>query len=93
MPFLYFFQVVCTLTSSVSSVSEYERQSEEAVSRSESAMFPFGGPECEGVQSLVFFELLVTALSSGSAGPLMGLEEGLENSLSLSPGASSGFWC
>ena len=62
------------------SVSEQERESLEAVSRSESAMFPFEKPESEDVWSSVLFELPVAASSSGSDGPLMGLEEGLMDS-------------
>ena len=63
-----------------SSVSEQERQSPEAVSRSESAMFPLDDPKSEDVQSLVLFELPVTVSSSELARPLMGLEDGLEDS-------------
>ena len=74
-----------------SSVSEQERQSAEAVSRSESAMFPFDKPESEDVWSSVVFELPATTSSSASAGPLMALEEGLEGLLSLSPGAGFSF--
>ena len=64
----------------MSSVSEQERQSPEAMSRSELAMFPFDKPETEDVQSAVLFELPVTASSLGLAGSLVGLEEGLEDS-------------
>ena len=64
----------------MSIVSQQERQFLEAMSRSESAMFPFGKPESEDVWSSVLFELLATALSSGSAEPLVGLEEGLDDS-------------
>ena len=63
-----------------SSVSDQERQSPEAVSRSEPAMFPLDEPMSEDVWSLVFFELPATTSSSGSAGPLMGLEEELKDS-------------
>ena len=63
-----------------SSVSKQERQSLEAVSRSESAMFPLDKPESEDLWSPVLFELPVTASSLGLAGPLMGLKEGLEDS-------------
>ena len=75
--FLYFF---CAVHMDMSSVSEQERQSPEAVSRSESAMFPLDKPESENVWSSVLFELPVTASSSGSVGSLVGLEEGLEDS-------------
>ena len=61
-------------------VSEQERQCPEAVSRSESAMFPLDGPGSDDVWSLVFFRLPATDSSSGLTGPLMGLEEGLEDS-------------
>ena len=64
----------------ISSVSEQERQSLEAVSRSEPATFPFDEPESEDVWSSVLFELPATASSSGSVGPLVGLQEGLEGS-------------
>ena len=74
-----------------SSVSKQERQSLDAVSRSESAIFPLDKPESQDVQSSVFFRQPVTASSSGSAGPLMVLEEGLED-LFLSPRAGSSFW-
>ena len=40
----------------------------------------FDEPESEDAWSLVLFELPVTVLSSDSAGPLVGLEEGLEDS-------------
>ena len=60
--FLYFFQVVHMDTSSV---SQQERQSPEAVSRLESAMFPLDKPESENVWSQVIFELPVTTSSSG----------------------------
>ena len=63
-----------------SSVSEKERWSPEALSRSESTMFLFDEPESEDAQSSVLFDLPATASSSGSAGPLVGLEEGLEDS-------------
>ena len=43
-------------------------------------MFPFDKPESEDVWSSVLFKLLATASSSGLVGPLMGLEEGLEDS-------------
>ena len=69
---------------------EQERQSPEAMSRSESAMFPFDKPESEDVWSSVLFALPVTASSSGSAGPLVGLKERLEDSCLL-PEASSSF--
>ena len=81
-----------------SSVSEQERQSLEAMSRSESAMFPFDKPESEDVWSSVLFELPATASSSGSAGPLVGLEEGLDNpslchlGLDLVSGVKLGIW-
>ena len=73
-----------------SSVSEQDKQSVEVVSMLESTVFPFD--ESEDVQSSVLFELPATTSSSGSAGPLMELEEGLEDSLSLSPRAGPGFW-
>ena len=44
--FLYLFQAVCMDTSSV---SEQEKQSPEAVSKSESAIFPLDKPESEDV--------------------------------------------
>ena len=47
----------------ISSVSKQERQSLEAVSRLESAMFPLDDPESEDVWSLVLFELFVTTSS------------------------------
>ena len=67
------------------SVSEQERLSPEAASRSESAMFPLDNPESEDVWSPVLFGLPVTASSSGSVGFLMGLEEGLEDSCLYHP--------
>ena len=82
----------------MSSVSEQERQSLEAMCRSESAMFPFGEPESEDAQSSVLFELPMTTLSSGLAGHLVGLEKELEDSclccLELVPvsGVKSGVW-
>ena len=91
--FLYFFQVVHTDTSSV---FEQERQSPEAVSKSESAMFPLDEPESEDVWSLVLFELPAAASSSGLARALMGPEGGLEDSclhcpeLVLGSGINSG---
>ena len=60
-----------------SSVSKQERQFPEAVSRSESAMYPLDKPESEDVQSPVLFELPAAIPSSGSA--LVGLEGGLED--------------
>ena len=74
---LYIFQAVCIDTSSV---SEQEKQSPEAVSKSESAIFPLDKPESEDVQSLVLFELPVAVLSSGSVRALVGLEWGIEDS-------------
>ena len=56
-----------------SPVSEQERQSQDAVSMSESAMFPLDKPESEEVWSPVLFELPVNALSLGLAKTLMGL--------------------
>ena len=88
-------RAVCMDTSSV---SEQERQSLEAVSRSESTMLPLVEPESEDVWSLVLFELPVTASSSGSAGPLMGLEKGWRTLCLCSPepvpvsGIKSGIW-
>ena len=76
-PFLYFFQAIHM---DILSVSEQEMQSPEAVSRSDLTMFPLDKPGSEDVQSSVLFKLPVTASSSGSAGPLLGLEEGLEDS-------------
>ena len=70
---MYFFQAVHMDSSSV---SQQERQSSEAVSKSESAMFPLDEPESEYVWSPVLLELPVAALSSGSARGLMGLEGG-----------------
>ena len=77
-------------------------QAEEAVSGGcvwlESAMFPFDKPELEDVQSLVLFELPVATSSTELAGPLVGLEERLEDSclccLELVPvsGVKSGVW-
>ena len=61
-------------------VSEQERQSLEAVSMMESAMFPFEKPESEDVWSSVVFELPVTDSPSGSTRPLVGLDERLEDS-------------
>ena len=93
--FLYFFWTVGRDTSSV---SEQERQSPEAMSRWESAMFPFDGPKTEDIWSSVLSELPVTALLSGSAGPLVGLEEGLKDCClcCLEPvlvsGVKSGVW-
>ena len=63
-----------------SSVSEQERQSPEAVSRSESAMFPLDEPESEDVWSLVLFVLPAITSSLVLARPLMELVEGLEDS-------------
>ena len=74
--FLYFFWVVFTDTSSV---SEQERQSLEAVSKLQSAMFSLGDPESEDVPSPVLFELPAAASPSGLARALMGLG-GLEDS-------------
>ena len=77
---------------------QQERQSPEAVSRSESAMFPLDQPEPEDIQSSVLFELPVTASSLGSARPVMGLEEELEDSCLCKPeqvlvsGVKSGIW-
>ena len=48
-----------------SSVSEQERQSPEAVSKSESVMFPLDEPESEDVQSLVVFKLPTAIPSLG----------------------------
>ena len=61
------------------SVSEQERQSPEAVSRSESIMFPLDELESEDTWSPVHMELPAAA-SSGSAGPLVRLYEGLGDS-------------
>ena len=61
-------------------------------------MFPFDKPESEDVWSSVLFELPVTASSSGTAGPLVGLEEGMEDScpcclkLVLVSGVKLGIW-
>ena len=82
----------------MSSVSEQERQSSEAMFRSESTMFPFDEPESEDVWSSELFELPVTATSSGLAGPLVGVEEGQEDPCLcyLEPipvsGVKSGIW-
>ena len=75
--FLYFLQAAFMDTSSV---SEQERQSLAAVSRSESAKFPLNKPESEDAWSLVLLELSTTAPLSGSASPPMGLKEGLDDS-------------
>ena len=64
----------------MSSVSEQERQSPEAVSKSESAMFPLHEPDSEDVQCPVLLELPAAVPVSGSAGALMGLDGGLEDS-------------
>ena len=80
------------------SVSEQERQSWEAISRSESAMFHFDKPESKDAWSSVLLELPVTASSSGSAGHLVGLEVGLEDSclhcleLVMVSGVKLGIW-
>ena len=63
-----------------SSVSQQEKQSPEAVSKSESAMFPLDEPESEDVQSLVLFELSEAIPASGSVRVLVELEGGLEDS-------------
>ena len=61
-------------------------------------MFPFDEPESEDSQSSVLFEIPLTASSSGLVGPLVGLEEGLEDSClcHLEPvpisGVKSGIW-
>ena len=57
-------------------MSGQERQSLEAVSRSESTELPFNEMESEDIQYLVVLGLPTTVSSSGSVGPLMGLEEG-----------------
>ena len=57
----------------------------EAVSRSESAMFPLDEPESKNVWSPGLYELPATASSSGSARALMGLKEGLEDSCLCHP--------
>ena len=81
-----------------SSVSEQERQSLEAVLRSESTKFPLDKPESEDAWSTVLFQLPATAKSSGLASPPMGVEEGLEDSclccpeLVLVSGFKSGIW-
>ena len=62
------------------SVSEQERQSPEAVSRSKSAEFPLDEPESEDAWSLVLLELHATVSSSGLVSPPMGLDEGLKDS-------------
>ena len=61
-----------------SSVSEQERQSQEVISRLESATFPCD--KLESKDASVLIELPATASSSGLAGPLVGLEEVLEDS-------------
>ena len=78
----------------MSSVSKQERQSLKAVSSSESTMFAFDKPEPEDVQSSVLFELPATALSSGLAGPLVGLEDSCPCCLKLVLVSSvkSGIW-
>ena len=63
-----------------SSVSQQERQSPEAASRSKSAEFPLDELESEDAWSPVLLELPVTASSSGLASHPMGLEEGQEDS-------------
>ena len=57
-----------------------ERQSPETVSRSASAKFPLDELESEDTWSPVLLEFPVAALSLGSAGLLLGLEEELEDS-------------
>ena len=61
-------------------MSEQERQSPEAVSRLESTELPLDELESEDTQSPVLLGLPVTASLSGSAGPQVGLEEGLDDS-------------
>ena len=61
----------------ISLVSKQERQSPEAVSKSESTKFPLDELESEDAWSLVPLELPVAASSFGSASPLVGKEEGL----------------
>ena len=73
-----------------SSVSEQERQSPEAVSKSEASMFPHDEPESEDAQSLVLFELPVAVPSSGLVGALMELEGWLEYSCLHCPELVSG---
>ena len=65
-------------------MSKQERQSPEALSRSESVEFPLDKLESEDTWSPVLLEL-PAATSSGSAGPLVGLEEGLGDSCYCCP--------
>ena len=57
-------------------MSEQDKQSPEAVSKSDSAMFPLDEPESEEVQSPVLIELSVAIPSSGLVRVLVGLEGG-----------------
>ena len=81
------------------SVSEQEKQSPEVVSRSESAKLPLHEPKSWGhLVSSCSWALLTTASLLGLAGPPVGLEEGLGNSLCGCPesvlvsGVGSGVW-
>ena len=79
-------------------MSEQEKQSPEAVSRSESTELPLDELESEDTWSLVLLELPATTSSLGSASPPAGLEEGLEDShhacleTGLVSGVGSGVW-
>ena len=72
-------------------VSKQVRQSPEALSKSESAMFPLDEPESKDAWYPVLFELPTATSSSGLARTLKGLDEarGLLSSLSRT---ASGFW-
>ena len=72
--FLYFVQAILT---DISSVSKQDRQSLEAVSRPESTELPLEKLESVDTWCPVLLELPATASSLGSAGPLVGLGEGL----------------
>ena len=78
--FQYFLQAIHTDTSSV---SEHVTQSLEAVSMTESSMFPLGELESDEAWSPVLHGLSAAVLSSGSAMALVGLEWGLAGSCSL----------
>ena len=79
-------------------MSEQERQSPEAVSRSESTELPLDNLESEDTWSLVLLGLPAARSTPGLADPLVGPEEGLGDSYCcylesvLISGVGSGIW-
>ena len=93
--FLYFLWAILT---DISSVSGQERWSPEAVSRSESTKLPLDELESENTWSLALLGLPAAVSLSGSADPLVGLEEELGDfhcggpELVLVSGVGLGIW-